>query len=88
MLHRWRKGEKPAFVSDEVWQSWQHQWNDASFQSIREPQSRKRHCETSGQGFGMSQHDCGSISLVEHARGIVRIFFIFLFLKLSQFLHI
>ena len=23
MLHRWRKGGKPAFVSDEVWQSWQ-----------------------------------------------------------------
>ena len=40
MLHRWRKGGKPTFVSDEVWQSWQHQWNDASFQSIRERQSR------------------------------------------------
>ena len=24
MFHHWRKGGKPAFVSDEVWQSWQH----------------------------------------------------------------
>ena len=49
MLHRWRKGGKPAFVSDEVWQSWQHQWSDASFQSIRERQSRNHHSETVDQ---------------------------------------
>ena len=87
MLHRWRKGGKPAFVSDEVWQSWQHRWNDASFQSIRERQSRNRHSETGGPGSGMSRHGCGSISLAEHARRIVTIFF-FSFLKIIPFLYI
>ena len=72
MLHRWRKCRKPAFVFDEVLQSWQHKWNDASFQLIREHQSRNRHSETCGPGFGMSRHGCRSISLVEHARRIVK----------------
>ena len=94
MLHRWRKGGKPAFVSDEVWQSWQHQWSDASFQSIRERQSRNRHSETGGPGSGMSRHGCGSISLAEHARRIVRIhtyiyiyiFYIFKNVSISAYL--
>ena len=87
MLLRWRKGRKLAFASDEVWQSWQHRWNDASFQSIRERQSRNRPSETGGPGFGMTRHSCGSISLAEHIKRIATIFF-FQFLKLSQFLYI
>ena len=89
MLHRWRKGGKPAFMSDEVWQSWQHQWNDASFQSIRECQSRNRHSETGGPGSGMSRHDCGSILLAEPARRIITIFFSFFkIISISVYLNI
>ena len=89
MLHRWRKGGKPAFVSDEVWQSWQHRWNDASFQSIRERQSRNRHSETGGPVSGMSRHRCGSISLAEHARRIVTFFFSFFkIISISVYLNI
>ena len=51
MLHRWRKDEKPAFVSDVVWHSWQHRWNDAFFQLIRERQLRNRHIEIGGSGM-------------------------------------
>ena len=78
---------KTCIFVDEVWQSWQHRWNDASFKSIRERQSRNFHSEIGGPGFGVSRHGCGSISLAEHARRIVTNFF-FHFLKLSQFLYI
>ena len=54
MLHRWRKDEKPAFVSDVVWHSWQHRWNDALFQLIRERQLRNHHIEIGGPRSGMA----------------------------------
>ena len=85
MLHYWRKGGKPAFVSDVVWNSWQHRWNDASFQSIRECQSRNRHNETGGPRSGMSRHGCESISLAENTRHIVRIVFFLHFLNYLNF---